>query len=104
MFQFLGNLSSALQAVKQPKKSQTYVYFLTIKWYLYQRNWFCMIYLSVLLLDQPHFSIGEQGVDVCLCVRDRYRGPFSGIPDKDEEGSWIQAASVSRPERHPAVA
>lgn len=39
-----------------------------------------------------------------LCVRDRYRGPFLGIPDKDEEGSWIQAASVSGPERDPAVA
>lgn len=34
----------------------------------------------------------------------RYGELFLGIPNKDGEGGWIQAASVSGPERHPAVA
>lgn len=43
---------------------------------------------------------------MCVCERERvgYGELFLGIPDKDEEGGWIQTASVPGPERHPAVA
>lgn len=40
---------------------------------------------------------------VCVFMCVWYGELFSGIPNEDEEGGWIQAASVSGPEGHPAV-
>lgn len=82
-------------------------------WYLYARKWlllfFCggrggYLYISprrrccLLLL-----SAGKERtlfcVRLCVCVM-----LFLGKPNKDEEGGWIQAASVSGAKGHPAVA
>ena len=42
-------------------------------------------------ISHASLSVGEECVFVCLT-----RGElFLGIPNKDEEGGWIQAASVS---------
>lgn len=44
-------------------------------------------------------SFGEVCVHVCLCVCELFL-----VANKDEKRGWIQAASVSGPERNPAVA
>lgn len=51
-------------------------------------------------ISHASLCVGE----VCVCVPVWYGELFLGIPNKDKEGGWIQAASVSGPQRHPAVA
>lgn len=55
-----------------------------------------------LLLHQPRCFKFWKGV--CVSVRVWYEELFLGIPNVDEEGGWIQTASISGPQRHPEVA
>lgn len=97
-----------------------HVYFLTIKLVFISEEMVLLIYLYIfyvvvvvfllslpllLLPPQPRFCylLARSVCGVCVSVCER-RELFLGKPNKDKEGGWIQAASVSGPKGHPAVA
>jgi len=67
---------------------------------------FICIFVAVVVASSNVPSVERQVVCVCVCLSAKvwYGELFLWIPDKDKERSWIQAASVSGLQRHPAVA
>lgn len=102
--------SSAAHSTGSRKR---HIYFLTIKLVFISEEMVPLIYLYIFVVvvvviaaSATLLYLLARCVCMCVCVCERvwYGELFLGIPDKDEEGGWIQAASISGPERHPAVA